>query len=605
MTYIKQYCVLLYTIILPLYSYTQCAGNVSFQLSPVSIDNTYPPGATVELCVTMDGWNGNTEGSNWLEGFGLTLGPGWQLVMPINAPISVGAAGEWIWSESVTSVQTGMTAGPGFFFEGPNGITDSDPGNDWGDFCIDGLCQWQFCVSLTVSNINDPLSLYLGVTPYADGSMGSWINESCFDPTITIFDGNIGCLTFGCIDLLACNYDATIACDNGSCTYPGCTDILACNYNINAGCDDNSCVYPGCTDVLACNYNPNAGCIDGSCSYFSIGNITRASSQCPDTVCINTEVSYSVTGQQSSQYIWYISGGGLLSTNLTNVCNINWNATAGSFSLHVNEITNAGCISDTVSCNIQVIDPHIKFDTTSYTICHDGIISLYAKPIGGTWDSEYMQGNSFTGTMPGSFSVGYTGQLYNCTVKEYITVNVKSKFSQPELISADTAVYVCNESTQQYYKVKPVTGVYYTWLIDNYMYMSQTDDMFIEWYDTTNTYLITVYGIDTLQCKSETYNFYVKTEACTRLYAPNTFSPNNDGVNDIFRISGIGIYYPRLVIIDRWGHIVFETNDMYRGWNGDDGNGYYSKSDIYNWILYYKDFQNVKRQINGYIYLIR
>ena len=120
---------------------SQCAGNMSWTLSPVSPDNTYAPGSVVDLCVTMDGWNGNAQGSNWLEGFGLNLGPGWINVTPVTSPQDAGAdaSGTWIWMNTVTSASTGTVAGPGYFFEGPSGPVDGDTGNDWGDFCFDGL----------------------------------------------------------------------------------------------------------------------------------------------------------------------------------------------------------------------------------------------------------------------------------------------------------------------------------------------------------------------------------------------------------------------------------------------------------------------------------
>ena len=45
---------------------------------------------------------------------------------------------------------------------------------------------------------------------------------------------------FGCFDITACNYDATLCPDNSLCVYPGCTDDTACNYDATAGCDDGS-----------------------------------------------------------------------------------------------------------------------------------------------------------------------------------------------------------------------------------------------------------------------------------------------------------------------------------------------------------------------------
>ena len=58
------------------------------------------------------------------------------------------------------------------------------------------------------------------------------------------------------------------------------------------------------------------------------------------------------------------------------------------------------------------------------------------------------------------------------------------------------------------------------------------------------------------------------------VFMPNTFSPNGDGVNDIFYPRGTGIFKIRnLRIYNRWGQLVFENNsfnanDASMGWNG-------------------------------------
>lgn len=170
----------------------QCAGNQSFTLTPAPTNNTYQPGTVVTLTYTMQNWNGTNFGSNWLEGFGLTLGTGWVSYTPISAPTDCGGDTQpqgWLWMESSTSASTGLVAGPGYFYEGPQGPIDGIPGNDWGDFGTD--CSWTFQIQLQVSDQCDPLSLSIDVTPYGDGSMGSWNTESCFDDAFSVFSGTI------------------------------------------------------------------------------------------------------------------------------------------------------------------------------------------------------------------------------------------------------------------------------------------------------------------------------------------------------------------------------------------------------------------------------
>ncbi len=52
------------------------------------------------------------------------------------------------------------------------------------------------------------------------------------------------------------------------------------------------------------------------------------------------------------------------------------------------------------------------------------------------------------------------------------------------------------------------------------------------------------------------------------VYIPNTFTPNNDDINDIFIPSGYGLTEITLTIFDRWGHQIFKSNDTMRGWDG-------------------------------------
>jgi len=49
---------------------------------------------------------------------------------------------------------------------------------------------------------------------------------------------------------------------------------------------------------------------------------------------------------------------------------------------------------------------------------------------------------------------------------------------------------------------------------------------------------------------------------------PTAFSPNNDGLNDVFEIKGRFIQSARLKIYNRWGQVIFESKTSGEGWNG-------------------------------------
>jgi gliding motility-associated-like protein len=62
---------------------------------------------------------------------------------------------------------------------------------------------------------------------------------------------------------------------------------------------------------------------------------------------------------------------------------------------------------------------------------------------------------------------------------------------------------------------------------------------------------------------------FIKRYAGPDIYIPNAFTPNNDRVNDLFKVVPIGIKsFNYLVIYNRWGQVVFRTTDQHQGWDG-------------------------------------
>jgi len=70
-------------------------------------------------------------------------------------------------------------------------------------------------------------------------------------------------------------------------------------------------------------------------------------------------------------------------------------------------------------------------------------------------------------------------------------------------------------------------------------------------------------------CGSSSDEIIVKSGPCG-IYFPTAFTPNNDGVNDKFRTAAGRNFFSsyHLVIYNRWGQKVFETNDPLLGWDG-------------------------------------
>jgi gliding motility-associated-like protein len=90
------------------------------------------------------------------------------------------------------------------------------------------------------------------------------------------------------------------------------------------------------------------------------------------------------------------------------------------------------------------------------------------------------------------------------------------------------------------------------------------------------------------------------------IYIPSAFTPNEDYKNDSFRAYGIGITNFSMTIFDRWGEIIFESDDMQAAWNGRHGaTGQLCQQDVYVYLIDYRDVDNIRRQIRGSVLLYR
>jgi gliding motility-associated-like protein len=88
------------------------------------------------------------------------------------------------------------------------------------------------------------------------------------------------------------------------------------------------------------------------------------------------------------------------------------------------------------------------------------------------------------------------------------------------------------------------------------------------------------------------------------LYMPNSFTPNGDGINDLFRVPpGSAFHLEEFSIFDRWGNKVFATRDIAKGWDGK-----YKNEMLPGTYLYFitgKDLYGKDAVIKGTVALIR
>ena len=89
------------------------------------------------------------------------------------------------------------------------------------------------------------------------------------------------------------------------------------------------------------------------------------------------------------------------------------------------------------------------------------------------------------------------------------------------------------------------------------------------------------------------------------LVFPNAFTPNGDGLNDVFRLRYPGLVYGyQLQIFNRWGQLLFHSSDPFGGWDGTLS-GTPQPTGTYIWMARFTDSNGNVQTLRGSLVLIR
>lgn len=118
--------------------------------------------------------------------------------------------------------------------------------------------------------------------------------------------------------------------------------------------------------------------------------------------------------------------------------------------------------------------------------------------------------------------------------------------------------------------------------------------------ETTTYYL---YVTDQYGCTNvDTVTVYVWPS----LYLPNAFTPNEDSKNPVFKAYGAGLHYFELMVFNRWGELIWSTEDIDEGWDGTY-KGQLAPNDVYVWKIKYSTeiLPDEIKKAYGHVTLVR
>ena len=127
------------------------------------------------------------------------------------------------------------------------------------------------------------------------------------------------------------------------------------------------------------------------------------------------------------------------------------------------------------------------------------------------------------------------------------------------------------------------------------------------WVDTPGAY--TLYVMDSVGCMAHSV-LNVTEEDCTPQFeAPNVFTPNGDGINDVFKLKTMEKLFDfEIRLFNRWGNQVY----AYKGepeefsWDGTlYGNGQGAPDGVYFYVATFKDYKGKKKKQSGSVTILR
>ena len=146
---------------------------------------------------------------------------------------------------------------------------------------------------------------------------------------------------------------------------------------------------------------------------------------------------------------------------------------------------------------------------------------------------------------------------------------------------------------------------YIEWNWGDFNYESSfPEEEIFHFYNEIGSYVIEQVVFNNYGCSDTSYQ-EINIEDTLLVYIPNTFTPDGDGVNDLFKVIGSDLYNKDFIftIFNRWGEIVFEGHTPDEGWDGTfRGNYCPIGTYVYQLVLKNEGENNV---YNGFAVLIR
>lgn len=318
-----------------------------------------------------------------------------------------------------------------------------------------------------------------------------------------------------------------------------------------------------------------------------------------DTVCVGHGPSnLAVPYQAGYNYSWQVNGGTILSPNDSNDVLVDWTGTPGYYQITVVGTNSNGC-GDTSKASIYLVSPTIATISGPTEVCQGSPVVLLSNILNGiTW-----QGGKKDKEI--TFIANRDTTVYLITENSPCVPDTAYHF-----IKVVDAPQTSMNSLEDTLQVGTIKDLYYTgapgvaidWYLDEDWQGSGTYSRY--YFNEEGNHVVTQVVSDGT-CTDTLYR-YIYVTKIFKLFIPTAFTPDGDGINDIFLFKGTGIAKFQATVYNRWGEVVYSWNEnsQTEGWDGSIfGNP--APNGIYTYKIYVTDIGGTQVEEQGTFNLLR
>jgi gliding motility-associated-like protein len=340
--------------------------------------------------------------------------------------------------------------------------------------------------------------------------------------------------------------------------------------------------------------------IFGGTTYTASGNYTfvfQAITGCDSTVTLNLSVEQPFT--QTIDTVICIGTSLLFGGQSFNQ--------PGTYTVSFNPVT---FCDSSYTINLSFSNPQADFTATPAFGCAPLTVNFQdasgaTGPVSAVWN--FGNGFSASGTgvntiysNPGVYTVSLTiTDAYGCqsteTVQNFIDVAgpPQAGFTAPAIIYGDEpfADVIDNSSDAVSWNYSLSDGAAYS--VSDFTHTFMQPGVY--------TIIQTVFNAE--GC-SDVAQSIIEVKPGSSIYFPNSFTPSDDAVNDVFRAYANGLQKFSMRIFNRWGEEIFVSENVDDGWDGSYA-GQQVQQGVYVYQVFYIDSRGTYKTVNGTVTLVR